>query len=498
MSSVDPSDTAFDAEAATAAPRRPRLNRRRKFAAGGLAVLMAAGAAPLLLAPGSGSASSHREAPLIAGLPQLDNTDVYAFRSPENDGSVTLLANWIPFEEPAGGPNFYPFSNRAAYDINIDNNGDGYPDITFRWTFGSRYLSDQTFLYNTGKVNHLNDNTLNYRQWYNLRYYRYSAPGKHDAGKLLAYHAPVAPSNVGTASMPNYGQLRTEAIGNLSGGVKAFAGQSDDPFFLDLRVFDLLYGGDRNRGFTEVGTDSLKGYSVNTVGIKLPRATLALNRNPSRNPAIGVWSSTIALDSTGRGTQVSRLGMPLVNEVVMPVKLKDIFNSIPPSVDHTQPAVVNKVLYPEVPALVQTIYGINAPRTPRNDLFETFLTGFAKKAKTASGGAAPIQLDLNSQLINKDVVASKFTPSEMLRLNVEIPPTRNPNRLGVLANDVQGFPNGRRLTDDVVDIELRALEGALPPYANGNTTSDAVDANNKPFLTTFPYTALPDAGSATR
>ena len=498
MSSVDHSDTAIDTDADTAMPRRPRLNRRRKFAAGGLAVLMAAGAAPLLLAPGSGSASSHREAPLIAGLPQLDNTDVYAFRSPENDGTVTLLANWIPFEEPAGGPNFYPFSNRAAYDINIDNNGDGYPDITFRWTFGSYYENDKTFLYNTNVVNNITDKSLNFKQWYNLRYYRYSAPGKHDAGKLLAYHAPVAPSNVGTASMPDYGKLRTQSIKSIGPGIKSFAGQSDDPFFLDLRVFDLLYGGDRNRGFTEVGNDTLKGYSVNTVGIKLPRATLALNHNPSRNPAIGVWSATVALDSNGRGTQVSRLGNPLVNEVVVPVKYKDAFNQIPPFVDHTLPDVVNKVLYPEVPMLVKSIYGINAPATPRNDLFEVFLTGIGKKAKTAAGKAAPIQLDLNSQLINKDVVASKFTPSEMLRLNVQIPPTTNPNRLGVLGNDLQGFPNGRRLTDDVVDIELRALEGALAPYSNGNTTGDSVNANNKPFLTTFPYTALPDAGSATR
>ena len=131
--------------------------------------------APLLLGPGISSASSHREAPLIAGLPQLDNTDVYAFRSPGNDGTVTLISNWIPFEEPTGGPNFYPFSNNAKYDINIDNNGDGKPDITYQWTFASHYVNSNTFLYNTGVVHHLTDPTLNFRQVYTLTRISYNA-----------------------------------------------------------------------------------------------------------------------------------------------------------------------------------------------------------------------------------------------------------------------------------------------------------------------------------
>ncbi len=494
---LDDVSYAVDASAAEAPTRRAVFTKRRKIAAG-LAAVMAVGAAPLLFAPGTALASSHREAPLIAGLPQLDNTDVYAFRSPENDGSVTLLANWIPFEEPSGGPNFYPFSTRAGYDINIDNNGDGKPDLTYRWTFGSSYQNTNTFLYNTGVVRNITDSTLNFRQVYNLRVYKFDAAGHHDGGTLLAYHAPVAPSNVGIASMPNYGQLRTQSIKPLSGASKSFAGQSDDPFFLDLRVFDLLYGGNQGgHGFSELGNDTLKNYSVNTVGLQVPRAILALNHNPSRNPVIGVWSATVAFDSTGRGAQVSRLGNPLVNEVVVPVQYKDAFNSLTPYQDHTIAPVVNKVLHPEVPMLVQSIYGVPAPAGSRNDLFEVFLTGIAKAAKTATGGAAPIQTDLNSQLMNRDVVASQFVPAEELRLNVETPPHSNPNRLGVIGGDTQGFPNGRRLTDDVVDIELQALEGALPPYANGNTTSDAVNANDKSFLSAFPYTALPDPGSAT-
>jgi hypothetical protein len=483
------------------APGSPvrRLSRRRKIV--GVATVAATLAAtPLLLAVGNSSASSHREAPLIAGMPKYDNTDVYAFRSPNNDGTITLISDWIPFEEPSGGPNFYPFGavaagSRAAapsYNINIDNNGDGKPDIVYAWTFASSYRNANTFLYNTGVVNHLTDATLNFRQTYNLTEYTYNSAGqatKH----VLATGVPVAPSDTGAASMPNYGQLRAEAIKSLPGTTQVFAGQSDDPFFLDLRVFDLLYGASTNNGhptFSESGTDSLAHYNVNQVAIKVPARYLALKGDATRNPAIGIWSTTVARDANGTGAQVSRLGNPLVNEVVVPVQLKDAFNSLTPDKDHTIPAVVAKVKDPEVPHLIQSIYGITAPTTPRNDLVETFLTGISKN----SGG--PIQLDLNSQLLNKDVVASKFVPAEELRLNMTIPSHPNPNRMGVLGQDTQGYPNGRRLTDDVVDIELQALEGALAPYnrVNNPDVTDGVDTNDVPFTSSFPYTPLPHHG----
>jgi hypothetical protein len=476
----------------------PRFTRRRKIV-GALTMVATVAATPFLLASGTSSASSHREAPLIAGMPKYDNTDVYAFRTPNNDGSVTLISDWIPFEEPSGGPNFYPFGAIPAgtrqiapsYNINIDNNGDGKPDITYAWTFASSYRNPNTFLYNTGPVNHLTDTTLNFRQTYNLTQYTYDSAGR--ATKyVIASGVPVAPSNTGLASMPNYGQLRAESIKKF-GNVTTFAGQSDDPFFLDLRVFDLLYGASTANGkptFSESGTDSLAHYSVNQVAIQVPARYLALKGNSVRNPVVGIWSTTVARAANGSGAQVSRLGNPLVNEVVVPVQLKDAFNSLTPDKDHTIPAVVAKVLNPEVPQLVQKIYSIPAPATPRRDLAEVFLTGISKN----SGG--PVQVDLNSQLLNKDVVKSQFVPAEELRLNMNVPLTVNPNRMGVIGGDAQGFPNGRRLADDVVDIELQVLEGALPPYnrVNNPDVTDGVNANDVPFTTTFPYTALPKNG----
>jgi hypothetical protein len=183
--------------------------------------------------------------------------------------------------------------------------------------------------------------------------------------------------------------------------------------------------------------------------------------------------------------QVSRLGNPLVNEAVVPLKYKDAFNAISPDVDHTVAPVVDKVKDPIVPKLVEAIYGIPAPATPRNDLVEIFLTGICK-------ACGPVDADLNSQLLNSEVNANKFIPAEELRLNMSIAPTAEPNRLGLLAGDVQGFPNGRRLGDDVIDIALQVLEGAatngiVEPLAAG----DGVNANDEPFQATFPYVALP-------
>jgi hypothetical protein len=464
------------------APRK-RLKRR---AVAFSAIALTGLAAPLLLGPTAGNASSHREAPLIAGEPKLDNTDVYAFVSPENDGTVTLLANWIPFEEPAGGPNFYPFADDAYYDIHIDSNGDGKPDETFRWQFSSSYQNKNTFLYNTGPVTSLTDPDLNFRQTYTLSLIK---PG---GTQVLGKDIPVAPSDVGQASMPNYGALRAQAVRKTWGGT-SFAGQSDDPFFLDLRIFDLLYGAKQNPNgsFKESGNDSLRRYNVNTVALKVPKADLALKGNATRNPVVGVWSTTSRVNADGSAVQVSRLGNPLVNEVVVPVALKDAFNGLTPDKDHTIPAVVNKVKVPEVPQLIQSIYGIQAPATPRNDLVEVFLTGISKN----SGG--PIQADLNSQLLNKDVNKNAFVPAEELRLNMAVPPTAAPKRLGVLDGDNQGFPNGRRLSDDVVDIELQALEGALPPYNRSLAgLGDGVNANDQAFGSSFPYTALPLPGSS--
>ncbi|MER8187222.1 DUF4331 domain-containing protein [Kitasatospora sp. NPDC094015] len=448
-------------------------------------------ASSMLAGPGAGvgSASSHREAPLIAADPQVDNTDVYAFTSPDAQDTVTLVANWLPFQEPNGGPNFYPWADGAHYDINIDSQGTGKPDITYRWTFHTEDLrGTNTFLYNNGVVNNLTDPTLLFRQYYTLQELR---PGCKP--RTLVEHGTAAPSDTGKASMPNYGQLRNQATVQLPNGGRTVATQAADPFFLDLRVFDLLYGGN----LSETGQNTLAGYNVNTLSIQIPKSELAFKGDAGRNPVIGVWSSTEKQtmklspgkeEPVGKYVQVSRLGNPLVNEVVVPAGLKDAFNALPPSEDHNQPAVVNKVLNPEVPQLIQAIYGLPAPATPRTDLQEIFLTGIAK----ATGG--PFQVDLNSQLMNQDIDPNCFVPAEELRLNMSTPVTANPDRLGVLNGDFQGFPNGRRLTDDVVDIALQVMEGATPGHLIGALAAgDGVNQADRPFSGTFPYVALPYA-----
>ena len=474
----------------------PALVRRRGFTRRRAAVALVAVGGTVLasalvgLANGPALASSHREAPLIAGDPPVDNTDVYAFVSPDRPDTVTLIANWYPFEEPNGGPNFYPWATDAHYDINIDNDGDGRADLTYRWDFRTDdRRGNATFLYNDDPVTSLDDPDLLFRQTYTLSLI------DRAAGRVttLANGARVAPSNVGPASMPNYGVLRNQAITTIAGGGRSFAGQADDPFFIDLRIFDLVYGGD----LSEVGQDTVAGFNVNTIALQVPKSALTLRGNPTRNPVIGVWSDTerysITLRSPGAQqafgaeVQVSRLGNPLVNEVVVGVGLKDRFNSQTPDVDRTIPALVNRVTNPEVPDLVERIYGIPAPPTPRNDLVEIFLTGITTKS------GDDIDLDLNSQLDNADVDPARFVPAEELRLNTSIPPTAQPNRLGVLGNDLQGFPNGRRLADDALDISLQALEGAavsgiVAPLASG----DRVDRNDVPFGTVFPYVALPN------
>ena len=219
---------------------------------------------------------------------------------------------------------------------------------------------------------------------------------------------------------------------------------------------------------------------------------------------IGVWTTTdrkrvrvnddgtpdqAAPDTAQRNrVQVSRLGNPLVNEVVVPAALKDAFNASTPAQDAQNTAIAGRVTDPEVPKLIESIYKIPAPPTPRNDLAEIFLTGITTKAN------GPIKADLNSQLNNADVRPEQFQPAEELRLNLSVPVTKDPNRLGVLANDLQGYPDGRRLTDDVVDIELQALEGAAQTgkIVDALAAGDKVDANDNAFGNAFPYVALPN------
>ncbi|WP_338694891.1 DUF4331 domain-containing protein [Streptomyces sp. Q6] len=424
------------------------------LAAGGLA---AAGATALQ--PGQARASSHREAPLISGDPQHDNTDVYAFVSPDKPDTTTIVANWIPFEEPAGGPNFFPFAEDSQHDVHIDSDGDGQGDLLYRWTFDTHTKNGDTFLYNTGPVSSLDDPDLNVTQTYDIDLLKLDHQKVVSTTKI-AHQVPVAPSNVGKASMPDYKKLRDQAIHPLAGGGTAFAGQADDPFFLDLRVFDLLYGGD----LSEVGRDTLAGYNVNTLALQVPTSTI---RQSAEQPIVGIWSTTQRKNAKGGWTQVSRLGSPLVNEVVVPRKDKDRFNASHPWNDAD---FLPYVTEPELPKLLEAIYKLPAPKEPRGDLVSVFLTGVKGLTKPPN-----------------------VRPAEMLRLNTSVKPTSSPKRLGVLDGDNAGFPNGRRLTDDVVDIELQAVEGEL--LGNKNDLGDAVNANDQKFGDTFPYVALPTAGS---
>jgi hypothetical protein len=412
-----------------------------------------------------GRASSHREAPLISADPLADNTDVYAFMSPDAPDMVTLIASFVPFEDPAGGPNFYKFGDNVLYEIKIDNNGDAVEDITYQFRFTSQVSNPNTFLYNTGPIKSLDDPNRNLYQTYTVT--------RIENGRTVFTAGPMRTmyDNVGFASTPNYG-------GNGSGIYefrqadnsvgRVFAGQTDDPFFLDLRVFDLLYGGN----LSEVGTDSLAGFNVHSIALQVPKSSLRAG-----SPVIGVWSTASrpatttraagSETSSGAFVQVSRLGMPLVNEVVVPYGKKDVWNGSKPSDDGQ---FLSYVTDPEVPKLLQLLYNVPAPSTPRNDLVQVFLTGVP---------------NLNQP--------SGVKPAEMLRLNTDIAPTASPARMGVLANDIQGFPNGRRLTDDVIDITVQAAAGILTG-ARVSTLGDGVDRNDVPFRASFPYLAFPHSG----
>ena len=409
-------------------------------------------------------ASSHREAPLISNDPQADTTDVYAFVSPDAPDTVTLISSWHPFENPQGGPNFYRFGDNVLYEFKIDNTGDGVEDISYQFRFTSQIRNPNTFLYNTGPIRGLDDPNRNMYQTYTVSRVE-NGQTMFTAGPMLTMY-----DNVGPASAPNYGGNGSGIYAfNQAGGTgHVFAGQTDDPFFLDLRIFDLLYGAN----LSETGNDSLAGYNVHSIALRVPRSSL----RSGSSPVIGVWATASRQATTTRQTgtetatgafvQVSRLGMPLVNEVVIPVGQKDRWNGSRP-IDDAQ--FLNYVTDPEVPKLLQAVYGIPAPAAPRNDLVQVFLTGVPGLNQPPGVRAG-----------------------EMLRLNTDIGPTARPNRLGVLAGDTAGFPNGRRLTDDVVDITLQAAVGVLGGVRSA--LGDGVERNDVAFRSSFPYLAQPHSG----
>jgi hypothetical protein len=452
---------------------------RTKLAAAGASIALAAGVLTAL-APGSSIASSHREAPLTSAEPPIDQTDLYAFVAPDRPNQVTFVSSWLPFQEPAGGPNFYLWAERTNYDINVDNDADARPDVIFRWRFTTHHRDGgDSFLTNNGVVDSLDDPNLLVYQTYDL------IRIKGESRTELIDDARVVPSNVGAASMPGYNANLFDAGVKTVGNIKSWVGQSDDAFFLDLRVFDLLYGGD----FSEAGDDTLKGFNVNTMVLQVNKRMV----RRADEPIIGVWNTASrrsvrvldtsgALQDDGPLVRVSRLGMPLVNEVVVPVAAKDYFNASRPR-DDAQ--FLPKVQDPELPHVVSAVYPSVFPDVPdsdpgtpgiqRSDLVSVFLTGVDGLNQPAG-----------------------VRPAEMLRLNLSIDPCTDAcSSLGVIDGDTAGFPNGRRLDDDIVDIALRVVMGVLLPDhdPDADGLSDGVGTNDVAFLDAFPYVAYPHSGS---
>ncbi|MGH2531097.1 MAG: DUF4331 family protein [Thermomicrobiales bacterium] len=450
----------------------------------GLALLLAAlvaGSSLFNLTATPSRASSHREAPQISTDPTADNTDLYAFVSPDRPDTVTIISAVYPGQDPAGGPNFYRFGDDVLYDIKIDNDGDAVEEITYRFDFSTRIQNPNTFLYNTGPIESLDDPDWNIRQGYTIT--RITEAGEEQ----LPFEGIVPPVNIGPASTPNYEALARQAIGEID-GMRVFAGQRDDPFWVDLGgVFDLLTIR-QLPGNAGGGIDDLKGLNVLAIALQIPIEHLTSSgavpaSADAADAMIGVWSTTNRFSTTvinpdgtrtaeGDLVQVSRLGMPLVNEVVVPLGAKDLFNASRPTDDAQFLAGITD---PELPKLLNLLYGINVPTGQRDDLVQVFLTGVP---------------GLNQP--------PNVVPAEMLRLNVAIPPTAEENPLGVIGGDLAGFPNGRRLGDDVVDVALRVVAGVLVGdefnVSPNNELGDGVDANDKPYGDEFPYIVRPHGG----
>jgi hypothetical protein len=429
-------------------------------------LLAAAASAALIVAfasrggsPSAAQASSHREAPLISEDPSADSTDTYAFRSPDKPDTVTIIANVIPGEDPAAGPNWYTFSPSARYDIYADKNGDGKPDVS--WYFRFKNQAPVAFLQNT-------------QQSYTVT--RVDGKGKpHVVGSGLL----TPPDNIGPRSTPDYHALAVAGVHDLTDGSKVFAGQRDDGFFGDIgAAFDLV--AIRNgTGATGGGKDFFAGYAVHAISLQVPLSQL----DNGSNHIVGIWSATDRpkvmvklkgkkLRRTTKWVQVSRLGNPLINELLIPTQLKDKWNAVGPDKDKQFEQYYSS---PILAKLLNQLYPQFGPfkETDRTDLVSVLLTGLKEPNLNFTGD----------------------TRADEIRLNLAIAPTApvgKGNRLGVLGGDLAGWPNGRRLEDDVIDIAERAVGGVL--IGHSLPLGDGVDANDVPYMTTFPYQADPFSG----
>ncbi|MEV6415137.1 DUF4331 domain-containing protein [Kribbella sp. NPDC051718] len=447
--------------------------------------------------------SSHREAPEISKDPVADNTDVYAFVSPDKPDTVTLIANFIPFQNPFGGPNFYEFGDDVLYQIHISNSGTGKADISYQFRFHAEIRNKKTFLYNTGPITSIKDKTWNRPQYYSV------TRVEHGKSRILARDLAAPPVNVGVRSTPNYAKLAGEAIHTIGKNRKVFAGQRADGFFADLgSIFDLgtlrpFQAAHLIPSAAAVGVNGLQGSNVHTIALQVPISDLTRDgKKPtdvmSAKSVIGVYATASRQQSKifdellgishwhGPHKQVSRLGNPLFNEVIVPMAEKDKWNSRPPSEDKKYAQYVTK---PELAGLLPVLYpgvfpNLAAYKKPRADLAAILLTGIPKGVVPGfQNYTGPVQAD-------------------MLRLNVAVPPSKSPNPLGLVAGDAAGFPNGRRVFDDVVTVEIRAVAGLTIPLVDPSFTPDGAASavkdgtsnTNSDYLKVFPYLGTPGGG----
>ena len=462
-----------------------RDTRSRGFRPPGKRALIGLGLGAALTASmlGGAGASSHREAPLIAEDPTADNTDLYAYVAPDAPNSVTLLSNWYGFQEPGGGPNYYSFGDDVLHKIYVDNDGDALPDITYEFKFTTLLNNPDNYLYADGVIDSPDDEDWSIPQ-------EYSVTRVADGSRtVLAEGLRTAPNNVGPQTTPNYPSIANQAIESLPGGGTVYAGQRAEGFYADIAaIFDRLNLRPLTGGS---GLDTFAGYNVLSIALQVPKTDLVAN-----DPVIGVWTTSERQKvrvfdensgampvNTGRWVQVSRLGNPLVNEVVVPLKVKDVFNTLRPvqdldvfptlaapgtgSDEGDIPLVTDPILANQLIAAGFT----DVPTGDRQDLVAVFLTGVEGLNQPAN-----------------------VRPAELLRLNTDIAPTPygQQDRLGVLGGDNAGFPNGRRPIDDVIDIAIQAVAGEL--VGNPNDLGDGVNDSDKDYLQTFPYLAHPYEG----
>ncbi|PZG53041.1 hypothetical protein C1I98_06315 [Spongiactinospora gelatinilytica] len=449
---------------------------RRTWTAAGASVAMLATAVLLGPSMGPSTATSHWDAPATTLDKQIDATDLYAFTSPERQDTVTIVANYIPFQVPHKP---YQFDTNARYEIHVDNTGTGKAAITYRWTFANKGLPVPSFLRGGRRAAAAGPADALVEQSYTL------TKISNGRTETLVRDGYVAPTDMGAPATRGYPKLREKAVRDLPGGGRVFTGTAADPFYSDNHAVSLLRFG---LPFFPVKTGV--PMNVSALALQIPKSEPALGGDAAANPVIGVWTTASRKSSALLGTgsadhkQVSRLGNPNFNEVIIPLKERDRFNGLRPDGDESGGLVVPSTLDPQQAKVVAGQAGVTAPPAPRRDLEQIFLTGLTAR------GDGPIRQDLNSHLLNRD--ASGVVRAEELRLNMSTPVTTPQNKYGILKGDPQGYPNGRRLIDDVVTVNLRMLLGEPAGRgAPGLIAEDNPAFLTKPISGGFPYLALP-------